>query len=1297
MHNKKPYQHWHSGNIIEVNRFFRNATSCTLSFDAGMPSADSAFLFKGLNFVLNGRYNRIDPLLSLFSIRDVTVKYSTQDSRPDNKLSNKTAIVVKPSMILEFISDKGISGNKTANGYIISRTPDGIDTLNGNADSTLYLKNVTLPSEAQCTLIVKAGYRLGDWQLKNDFIIKFKTASHRYNETCRTVINNWHHRHSCWCWKKPPAFTLLPYKPAVPLEIFGKPDIVTAIRPVFSAEALVISNFVGNFPHMWHYDTLSSHKLSGPWYTYVPVPLGKALSSQGRGTAEVLLSVNNNTFDTLGYFKVTDLGVQLFRGRLITAAMVSSLTGRAPVTGATVSFYDTNRVALVSGVTDTAGFFSVHGQLDVSYVSVVFQTDTLIEKVSERQLVDDDKMVKGLLITDRSIYRPGDTLYYKGIMRKLSDRWITMISDSIIITVAWEGTKPFADTVSLNGCGSFSGKLTIPFDVKHTSFSLTAKPMRTRCEALARSFSVKEFRTAQFSGTVGQGWIEGDSVYFPVSAHWLHGGAAAYCPISLKWRIYRNNYYGVDRYTWPQIKSRNIFFTDSGTAKTDSRGTAIIARKRLDDDSGATYVLHTLITGSSLHSIEVGKNAEIPAGDYPCIGFFFKENGKEKQLSLKTVRTDGSVLQNQKVSVTLLKKEVKKRRIKNRCGLPGVISETISLKKIVQNLITDTFGIVNIPAGSLDEGSYEVLVPSSDLSKPDTFRCYFTISSPSLYEVRKRESTALSEEKNYSIKIADSCAYSAGDTMRIALGSAQDTCAAVLLVRRENIYDYRWIKLTGKDTVVPLVIRDEYIPSVCVEAVFYPSLWRNADGLSYNQPLGYRTATVTVPVSKASRHIPIQITTDASFYSPGDSVTVMLFVPPKFASATALVMVIDKGETQVFDNKIPDIMTVFSKPAGLENFTIDYSFKCFHGSFNYDSSTALKLRPRRFRAGYGAGFGGSGSGDINDLIGGLMGGDGGGIALRDPIQPCACFKPDIKFDSTGKAACSFKLPGNLTRWNVTVIVDDTTCFGSDTTSVTTNKPLMIRPQLPRFLRTGDSASAEYILENCTEKELEIRSGTFSTSDTTLDSCTLLKNTQRFCYFPLSGRKPGTDSLLFIAKSDSFSDGIKLPLTIIEERIRDVQDLPYNAPATSSGLAITRRVIPLYDTPKTASAQEKLQIGKCVKIELAIRCDHDVAFAAINDPIPAECEAVNPELIDGEQQIARNITTFDGRRKPSHYEFRDSRMLFFFNEMPSEEYRITYLLKPTTTGKFHWFAPRAEAMYYPEICGRGTSGVVSITE
>ncbi len=158
-----------------------------------------------------------------------------------------------------------------------------------------------------------------------------------------------------------------------------------------------------------------------------------------------------------------------------------------------------------------------------------------------------------------------------------------------------------------------------------------------------------------------------------------------------------------------------------------------------------------------------------------------------------------------------------------------------------------------------------------------------------------------------------------------------------------------------------------------------------------------------------------------------------------------------------------------------------------------------------------------------------------------------------------------------------------------------------------------------------------------------------------------------------------------------------KSLPYNTPAASSGITITRNVTPLYNTIHSTFDQTKLKIGACVMVTIVIRCDQDITFTAINDPIPAGCEAVDPELFSGEQFLAREITDFSGPAIPSHYEFRDSRVLFFFNEMPAGIYQLTYCLKPTIAGKFNWPAPYAEAMYYPEISGRGVSGVVSITK
>ena len=373
--------------------------------------------------------------------------------------------------------------------------------------------------------------------------------------------------------------------------------------------------------------------------------------------------------------------------------------------------------------------------------------------------------------------------------------------------------------------------------------------------------------------------------------------------------------------------------------------------------------------------------------------------------------------------------------------------------------------------------------------------------------------------------------------------------------------DIHFVLMGDSNRIDPLLptfnikgIIDVFIPTVTVTASFLSPLRRNAQGFTFNQPQMVTTDKVVVNISTESRRIPVQVTTDHSFYAPGDSVTVILSVPPEFSSATALVMAVDEGILLLSGETQTDIFQAFEQhPLGARQFTISHFFRCLHGPFDYDSSTQLGLRPRRlgvsgisYGASYGSGFGRSSLGGINDLIGGLMGGDGGcGLELRkrgmvrnSPL-PCACFFPNVTFDVDGKAACSFLLPGNLTRWRITAIVDDTASFGSDTTSFEAKKKLMVRPQLPRFLRVGDSASVVYIVENRSGAQRTILSGVATGGDTTVDTFVLSDNGVRHCNFPLIARAAGTDTLLFMAQCDKISDAIRPALPVIFERPRDV--------------------------------------------------------------------------------------------------------------------------------------------------------------
>ncbi len=95
-------------------------------------------------------------------------------------------------------------------------------------------------------------------------------------------------------------------------------------------------------------------------------------------------------------------------------------------------------------------------------------------------------------------------------------------------------------------------------------------------------------------------------------------------------------------------------------------------------------------------------------------------------------------------------------------------------------------------------------------------------------------------------------------------------------------------------------------------------------------------------------------------------------------------------------------------------------------------------------------------------VGGVGYSDGGAqpeVQVRTNLNTLAFFAADVRTDSTGTATYRFTVPELLTRWNVKglAFTKDLKIGILDKTLVT-SKPLMVQPNMPRFLRSGDSLS-----------------------------------------------------------------------------------------------------------------------------------------------------------------------------------------------------------------------------------------------
>ena len=96
----------------------------------------------------------------------------------------------------------------------------------------------------------------------------------------------------------------------------------------------------------------------------------------------------------------------------------------------------------------------------------------------------------------------------------------------------------------------------------------------------------------------------------------------------------------------------------------------------------------------------------------------------------------------------------------------------------------------------------------------------------------------------------------------------------------------------------------------------------------------------------------------------------------------------------------------------------------------------------------------------------------GEIQVRKNFNETAFFFPDLVTDKNGDVEFSFTIPEALTKWKMmTLAYDKTLASVYDEKTVITQKPLMVQPFAPRFFREGDQMEFTAKIVNLEHKEL----------------------------------------------------------------------------------------------------------------------------------------------------------------------------------------------------------------------------------
>ena len=178
----------------------------------------------------------------------------------------------------------------------------------------------------------------------------------------------------------------------------------------------------------------------------------------------------------------------------------------------------------------------------------------------------------------------------------------------------------------------------------------------------------------------------------------------------------------------------------------------------------------------------------------------------------------------------------------------------------------------------------------------------------------------------------------------------------------------------------------------------------------------------------------------------------------------------------------------------------------------------------------------------------------GDIQIRENFAETAFFYPQLRTNETGEVSISFVLPESLTRWKFMGLAHTRNVdYGKIEATATASKEFMLQPNMPRFVRVGDKANIAASLMNLSDKGVK---GTV---------CMELFNpeTEKVFYsqkqkFDVKGGETGHVNFTFevsdkyavmacrmVADGDTFSDGEQRYIPVLTDKQWVTETVPLN--------------------------------------------------------------------------------------------------------------------------------------------------------
>jgi len=713
-------------------------------------------------------------------------------------------------------------------------------------------------------------------------------------------------------------------------------------------------------------------------------------------------------------------------------------------------------------------------------------------------------LYQGYFYTDRPIYRPGQTVYWKGILRVDDDAILRLPEPGTkvdVIITNDRGEEIYRQQHQTNAFGTIDGALPLAEEASLGFYNLELRLTDWPQDAyfipyFGLGFQVAEYRKPEFTielSTDQAEVLDGDVITATVSGEFFFGGPVSKAQVD--WTVFSEDatfnyagdvtgrWYSFNDYTgWdPTTQGRYGGVVASGAGETGADGVFTFQVPADIGDKTVSQRFSIDVRVTDLNNQETAKNTSVIVHKglvYPGVAprGYVSLAGQPAAVDLITVDWASQPVPDQALTVVVSQAEwlsVQKQAEDGRFYWTSEVRETPILTDTVT---TDGRGEAVFTWTPPGGGQYKINATAVDeLGNAVRSAAFTWVSSGSAQEY-----VSWQVENNDRIElVADKPLYQVGDTAKIlAPHPYQGPVEALLTIERGQIIETQQITLEGNSETLEIPITEDYVPNVFVSLVVVKggsvggsvgdrpqqegSVGGSAGGSVGDRPqqggegpqqgdssdLGsFKLGLVELPVDNTVKEIQLTLTPNADVLRPGETVTFTVQATDwqgEPLQAEISLALIDKAILSLAQSPNQPLLDSFYRQRGL----------------GVQTASNLVLNLDRLNLQLEEGAKGGGGGD------GMM-----GFEVRTEFEDTALWEPTVVTDEKGWAEVSVTLPDNLTTWRlegIGVTVD--THVGQATVEIKTTLPLLVRPVLPRFFTVGDQAEIGAIVNNNTEAD-----------------------------------------------------------------------------------------------------------------------------------------------------------------------------------------------------------------------------------